>query len=72
VGGGVLLGPHGEGRGMGESCAGEQIVCVRLVAEGSTRGKERHETERFLGLAGTLGLAALLSLSFSLHLLLLV
>lgn len=43
----------GEGLREGESCAGEQIVYVRLVAEGSARGKERHETERFLGLAGT-------------------
>lgn len=43
----------GEGLREGESCAGEQIVYVRLVAEGSARGKERHEIERFLGLAGT-------------------
>lgn len=42
-----------KGGGEGESCAGEKIVYVRLVAEGSARGKERHETERFLGLAGT-------------------
>lgn len=42
-----------KGSGVGEPCAGEQIVYVRLVAEGSARGKERHETERFLGLAGT-------------------
>lgn len=43
-----------EEKGGGEPRTGEQIVRVRLVAEGSTRGKERHEIERFLGLAGTL------------------
>lgn len=61
-------GRAGEGPGKGESCAGEQILYVRLVAEGSARGKERHETERFLGLAGTFFFYIGVSLHFSLSL----
>lgn len=62
-----------KGWGRGNRAPARQIVYVGLVAEGSARGKERHETERFLGLAGTffhLGVsAALLSFSLSLPLL---
>lgn len=61
-----------KGWGRGNRAPARQIVYVGLVAEGSARGKERHETERFLGLAGTffhLGVsAALLSFSLSLSL----
>lgn len=43
---------RGRERGRGARAPASKS-CVRLVAEGSAREKERHEPNRFLGLAGT-------------------